>query len=150
MSALTIVRKFFPTVETVTDATSKCFIEVTKKDVESKAVKDHNACALAVACKRAMHLDGVIISRSTAYLIKGNKATRYKLHDSVSREIVSFDRGAGFDVGHYELAKISKSNRINSRAGRVQPDKRRLNKIKQFRHITRNARSELGAKKPKE
>ncbi len=95
MPSINIVQKFFPKVERVVDAHRNAAIEVTAKDSSSKAVRDHNACAMAVACKRKFHLDGVIISRSVAYLIKGTQARRFMLPDSVSREVVSFDRGGG-------------------------------------------------------
>ena len=62
--ALGIVRKFFPHVAAVHDALTNTQIEVTKADASSRAVKNHNACAMAVACKRKFKLDGVIISRS--------------------------------------------------------------------------------------
>ena len=91
MAAINIVKKFFPNVTRVVDASRNASIEVTTKDSQSKAVKDHNDCAMAVACKRKFHLDGVIISRTTAYLVKGTQARRFKLPSSVSREIVSFD-----------------------------------------------------------
>ncbi len=97
-------------------------IEVTPRDASSKAVRDHNGCAMAVACKRALKLDGVIISRSIAYLIKGDHATRFKLPESISREVVSFDRGAGFAVGKYELERVPKTSRLGYREPRVEPD----------------------------
>ena len=79
-ASLTTVKKFFPKVKSITDSRKNIKIEVTKGDANSKAVKQHDACAFAVACKRALHLDGTIISRTVAYLIKGDKAIRYKLH----------------------------------------------------------------------
>lgn len=149
MAAINIVRKFFPGVTEVSDATRKEFIEVTNADASSKAVKDHNACAMAVAAKRQFKLDGVIISRSVAYLIKGRKATRYKMTETASREVTSFDRGAGFAAGKYELAKPDPSNRLGSRVGRkLKLDRSRDVKEPQFRHITTNVRSVLGGQAP--
>lgn len=149
--ALGIVTKFFPKVRKVTDATEKALIEVTTRDAQSKAVKHHNACVMAVACKRKFNLDGVIISRSVAYLIKGDEATRYHIPSSVAREIVSFDRGAGFETGNYELSAIGKASRMGARAGReLDPERERKSKDKQrFRHLTTNVRSVLGGEKPK-
>ncbi len=147
--ALRIVNKFFPSVTKVTDATEKTMIEVTARDAASKAVKDHGACVMAVACKRKFHLSGVIISRSVAYLIKYNEATRYYLPSSVAKEIVSFDRGAGFEVGTYELSSIPKLNRLGARAGReLDPDRERKDKSKRFRHLTTNVRAVLGGERP--
>ena len=149
MGALNVVRKFFPNVKRVTDAKTNALIEVTKADVQSKAVKNHNACAMAVACRRKFHLDGVIISRSIAYLVKGNRARRFKLNESVSREVVSFDRGAGFAPGRYELAKISPSSAmaLGGRPNRPKDSAERDGTPPRFRHITTNVRSVLGGQK---
>ena len=155
MRALLIVNKFFPRVKKVTDATEKTTIEVTAKDAASKAVKDYGACVMAVACKRKLHLDGVIIARSVAYLIKGDEAIRYLVPASVAREIVSFDRGAGFEVGTYELAKINPCAKLGARETRT-PDPRDSHqpqgkaKAPKLRHLTTNVRSVLGGEKPKE
>ena len=149
MGAINIVKKFFPKVTKVTDSKSNALIEVTQRDVESKAVKDHNGCAMAVACKRKFKLDGVIISRSVAYLVKNNEATRFKLPESVSREIVSFDRGAGFAPGNYELESVPKTSRLGARSDRPTTDNaHRDGKPKRHKHYTTNVRSVLGGKKP--
>lgn len=104
-SALEIVRGYFPGVKEVNDAKKGVEIEVTRPDVSNAERRSHRTCAMAVACKRKMDLDGVIISVKTAYLIKGNKATRYKVPESVSREVVSFDRGSQFESGNLHAAK---------------------------------------------
>lgn len=95
MRALRLVQKYYPEVTKVIDGKKPIRVEVTKKDSNSAAVRDHKACAMAVACKRKLNLDGVLISVSTAYLVKGKKATRFQLPPSVSREVVSFDRHGG-------------------------------------------------------
>jgi hypothetical protein len=126
-------------------------VEVTKADASSKAVRDHAGCAMAVACKRKFHLDSVIISRSVAYLVKGSQARRFKLPVSVSREVVSFDRGAGFSPGEYELSKVEKSNRLgmNRDPARLNPNRHDLPpKTKRFRHLTTNVRHVLGGQDP--
>lgn len=149
--ALNVIKKFFPKVTNVVDATRNATIEVTKKDAASKAVKDHNGCAMAVACKRKFHLDGVIISRSMAYLIKGTQARRFELPETVSREVVSFDRGAGFAVGRYELAKVAPQNRLDrERKKRTTWVANRDGSPKRKRHITTNVRSVLGGMKPED
>lgn len=149
-SALGIVKKYFPKVTSVVDASRNTFIEVTKADASSKAVKNHNACAMAVACKRAFKLDGVIISRSKAYLIKGTRARRFDLPASVIHEIISFDRGAGFSTGKYELSRVAPTNKLGAREKRPKDNAVRDNKSKRFRHITTNARTVLGGKRPEE
>lgn len=103
--ALSIVRKYFPEVNKVSDAKASLSIEVTKHDDQVATKKAHKGCAMAVACKRKLNLDGVIISVKTAYMIKGNKAIRFRVPERVSREVVSFDRGGGFEPGKYKLNK---------------------------------------------
>ena len=148
-SSLRIVQRFFPSVATVNDGTKKTVIEVTTKDAASKAVRDYGHCVMAVACKRQLKLDGVIISRAIAYMIKGTQATRYTLPPSVSREIVSFDRGATFEPGTYELAAICKSKRLGSQRGRhLDPGRERTGKNVRSRHVTTNIRQVLGGQKP--
>lgn len=148
MGALNLVQKFFPGVEDVVDAVRPTVIEVTLKDANAKAMKNHEACALAVACKRKFNLDGVIISRSTAYLVKGKKARRFKLAPSTSREIVSFDRGAGFQPGTYVLSAVPELARLGRRQGSDRDKRTGNGHKKQFRHVTANIRTVLGGPKP--
>ncbi len=148
-TSLKVVKKFFPAVKKVVDATRNAAIEVTMKDVRSAAVRQHDACAFAVACKHKFHLDGVIISRSVAYLVKGDTARRFMLPESVKHEIVSFDRGAGFAVGKYALQSVPKSSHLGSRE-RPQYSKTRETKQKRFRHITTSVRTVLGGQAPEE
>src|ERR1700690_1730496 len=102
-TALQIVKEYFPEVTDVEDGTKDIEVEVTKRDNDSADVRNHKGCAMAVACKRKQEADGVIISVNTAYIIKGKKAKRYKLPESVSREVISFDRNGGFSPGEYHL-----------------------------------------------
>lgn len=152
MSALRIVKKFFPNVKKVTDATENSFIEVTAKDASSRAVRDHGACVMAVACKRKLKLDGVIIARSVAYMVKDNQATRFLLPPSVSREIVSFDRGAGFETGTYELSRAGKTQKLGARRHREDTrynhESQGKAKPPKFQHVTTNIRTVLGGKNP--
>lgn len=55
-SALKTVKAFFPGVERVVDAKRNAMIEVSAKDNTAKGVKNHEACAMAVACKRKFNL----------------------------------------------------------------------------------------------
>lgn len=146
-NALATVQSFFPKVKRVVDANKDAFIEVTKADTNSAQVQQHDGCALAVACRKAWKLDGVIISRRTAYLVKGNRARRFQLPDSTSREIVSFDRGAGFAEGRYELHRPPKCARLGVRPGRGGSKNHTPNGnyVKQFRHITTGIRTVLGS-----
>ncbi len=143
-SALKIVRHFFPKVAKVVDAKRPADIEVLPEDCKSKGALNHTTCALAVACKRAFHVEGVIISRSTAYLVKRDQARRFHLPGSVGRELAAFDRGAAFAPGKYRLSAVSPARRLgrSNRGGkkRIETGKG----FEHFRHITTGIRTVLG------
>ncbi len=112
--ALGRIQALYPQVKKITDATRNITIEVTRSDTTSSKVRNHSECALAHAAKRMTNAEGAIINVTTAYLITGDKAVRYELPTSVSREVVSFDRDAGFDPGSYHLRKPKPSRRLNN------------------------------------
>jgi len=147
-SALSIVQQAFPHVNRVVDAKKDSVIEVTKRDTTSATVRNHKACAMAVACKRKLDLDGVIMSISTAYLIKGDVATRYLVPTSVAREITAFDRNAAFEPGEYRLKAATDSSKLNGVQGTypAKSGKANGNLAKRFRHKTEGIRSSLGSK----
>src|SRR5262245_30989253 len=103
--SLQIVQKFYPDVRRVKDAKSDVQLEVTKGDVNGGNLKDHKGCVMARACKRALKCDGAIVSTGTIYLVNDDEATRYRVPQAVSREIVAFDRGGKFSPGEYTLKK---------------------------------------------
>ena len=146
--ALGVVRKFAPKVTKVTDADSDLMVNVTKNDEKSSRRKDHGDCAMAVAVKRQENATHVIISSSTAYVIKGKEAIRYKVPEAVSREVVSFDRGSSFEPGDYKLKAMPKSGRLGHYHD---PDTRSENRpktgglAKRFIHHTADVRESLKA-----
>lgn len=139
--ALRMINSFFPKVAKVVDADKAMVVEVTKADIAKADIKQHKTCALAVSCQRSFHADGVIIGLTTAYIIRGNTAIRFKLTDTISREITSFDRGAGYDEGEYLLSPPCPASRLGvpHRGGR----RTGTGKPRQFRHFTRNVRVSL-------
>jgi hypothetical protein len=144
-NSLRMVRSYFPKVERVDDATKPAIVEVTKTDVANAERKNHRICALALACKRSFNADGIIIGLTTAWVIKGKIATRYHLGDSISREITSFDRGAAYDVGLYNLVPISPCARLGTvRSTNPNRSGKNTGGLKKFRHYTRNVRTTLG------
>lgn len=147
--ALSNVRKFFPNVKSVSDADDNAIVEVTRDDVKNSAKKDLNGCAMAVAAKRQFHATGMIVSPSVAYIVKHDKAIRFQLPTSVQKEIVSFDRGAGFAEGTYQLNYPKKSQRIGARRERaLSPSQVHDNKRKRrFYHATTGIRAILGGQK---
>jgi hypothetical protein len=70
---------------------------------------------MAKALERDKDYDGAIISTSVAYLIKGDKATRFRTPEAVTREIISFDRHADFAPGRYSLAPPGKSDTLEGK-----------------------------------
>ncbi len=145
-SSLTIVREFYPKVEKVRDAKQPLIIEVTKADAASRAAKSHVACALAVACKRRFHMEGVVISRSTAYLVKRNLALRFLLPNTLRSEIVAFDRGAQFSPGIYHLSAVPESRRLGRRQGTDTTKGQHGKGPSRFRHITNDIRDVLAGR----
>jgi hypothetical protein len=142
-NAVKIVQEFFPVVTKVRDSKRNSIIEVTKQDQAIAKRYKHKECAMAVACKRANKADGVVISRSVAYVIKDNVATRFLLPPSVQKEVVSFDRGGGFAEGEYELKKPTVARKLGAPGG-SKPHKHRGPGRKIHRHLTMNVRSSLG------
>lgn len=143
--SLKIVRKFFSGVTNVRDAKGPATIEITETDNKKAVPLDHEVCALAIACKRSLQADGVLIGVKTAYIIHGHTATRYRLNETTAREIVSFDRHAGFFSGSYTLRAPCESDRIES----GQPKGKTSNKTGRkvgIRHITANIRTRLGTR----
>lgn len=138
MTALILIQDYFPQVQRVIDAKRKRIVEVTERDCALAVAKSHTICALAIACKRFFKADGVIIQVTTAFIVKGARAIRYRLPTSIGREITSFDRGAEYDPGRYLLSR---------------PSPKRQQKVKklaahkgkgEFRHHTRNIRTTIG------
>lgn len=109
---LAIVQAHVPTVTSVKDAKHDIVIETTKEDCTRRGRKMHGECVMAQACRRQLHADAAIISASRAYIVQGNKATRYVIGEGIAREIVSFDRGAGFTPGKYILQKPTRMQKI--------------------------------------
>jgi len=155
--ALDLVRKFAPNVTQVRDAKQRIEIEVTPNHARNPNIKQHGHCVMAEACKERMKADHVIVSRHTAYVVKGDKAVRYAVPESVTREVVSFDRHAGFQPGHYHLAPVSPSRTpARMKAWRKEYDRRRARgminhgkepgdaeRVKRFHHQTANIRTSL-------
>jgi hypothetical protein len=138
--ALTIVQKFFPHVTEVVDANHPLEVEVTQKDSDQSRKKNHAHCALAQACERKLHADGAIVSIRAAYVIKGNKAVRYRVPEATAREVISFDRNAGFQPGAYRLTAPNPSNKLGRMTG---THKVTGTRPKHQRHMTQNVRANL-------
>lgn len=132
------LKKFFPNVTKIKDATKSISVEVLPKDIDYKAKKKHGECAIAQACKRSMSLDGAVIAPSRAFLVKGDTVTRYELSAQAIRELVSFDRGGSFEPGNYRMHKIAKRRRFGNRGGGWG---RKTGERRTKRHVVSNIRA---------
>lgn len=139
-TSLTTVRKFYPNVLQVIDAVKPLMIEVTPQDAAKSTRGKHSKCAMAVAVERLF--EGAIISRARSFIIQGDTAFRYQTPASVAREITSFDRGATFDPGVYQLSPPEKA--LGAKHGKRgdknghRPDS--IPETKPFKHITKKIR----------
>ena len=141
--ALRNVKRYFPQVKHVRDAKEPLDVHVSLGDVKNSKRKALAGCALAVACKRENSLDGAIVSRARVYLIKGDEAVRYKTGCRIEREIVSFDRGAGFEPGEYTLPVPGPTevlDRTSHGGGQHKPNRG----IRKKPHMTTQVRDFLG------
>jgi hypothetical protein len=135
-SSIERIRKYFPQINRVVDATKTIQIRVLKRDNDSGRKNDPERCALAKACIREKIADGAIIGIGFSYLINGRTATRYKTSVAVGREITSFDRHHDFAEGScYCLSKIPPSGRLDTRQKHSGPSGPK----NQLRHIHRTA-----------
>jgi len=134
MSALATIQKTFPQVKKVIDARRSIRVSVTENDCSAARKKDPNSCALARACIREKLGDAAIIGISTCYLIKGDRAIRFKTSETIAREITSFDRHHDFAAGNdYTLSKIAPRARLGT-ALRVGTGKPRAHGAPKMRH----------------
>jgi hypothetical protein len=111
------IRRYFPDVDRVVDATKPLEVEVKKCDVSAAKMKKEDCCAMAKACERQNGVDGAIIKTTCAFVIKGNTAIKYHVPSCVTREIISFDRHGDFRPGSYYLGPVPKSHKTGGKRG---------------------------------
>lgn len=141
--SLSRLKRRFPNVTRIMDAEYSARVTVTREDNAHSAVRNHLTCSFALASKRCLEADGAMVGLSTTWLIHGNTGVRYLNPQSVSREITSFDRNAGFDEGDYLLCAPPESSRLGAVRSRNPRRSGRNRGILKFRHITRNVRASL-------
>lgn len=142
--ALNIVHKNgYPKVEKVYDGEEVIIIEVLPEDERKGIPFDRNKCAMARATCRNTHSTGAIIGATSSFIIKGNTAYRYKNAETLTREVVSYDRAKIFLPGKYRLSPFPPSNRLGAHRSGPSGKKRKggNNRIETFRHITKNVRT---------
>ena len=85
------------------DAQKPLTVNVTARDIKLAKAKNSKECALARAVKRQYSCKAAYFLRTTAWLEYPNKMVRYRLPQSVQKEIVSFDRSKMMSTGEYRL-----------------------------------------------
>jgi len=139
--ALAKVKKLYPKVMKVVDADEKVVITVTEKDGNTGHQLDLTECALAIACKRQLGLQGAIIGLGTSYLVRGTVATRYKTGQSITREITSFDRHKDFKPGVYTLVPYPTKAHLGAYETSTKGHATGKNPRYAARHVTTGVRS---------
>lgn len=139
-----LLKRFYPEVEHVKDGKGDIVVVVTKTDANA-SLKNHKDCVMAKACKRLSGVDGAVISVSTAFIIKGDTAYRYRVPQAITREIVAFDRGASFTPGEYELKAPGEWHKTGKQQGttRNQATHRKTGRNSGTRHYTKGIRTSL-------
>jgi hypothetical protein len=118
----------------VVDATKPEYIHITDRDVKSGGVKDPSGCAAAKACVRDLKVVEAKVHLGRIYMREGNKWVRYLTPSSLRTEIISFDRGGGFESGDYKLLPPPPSMHLgyNKPTG---PKKRKVPSKRAPRHV---------------
>jgi hypothetical protein len=111
------VQRFYPKVRRVVDGQRRVRVTVATSDLRGSKKKAPDNCAMARACTRAFALDGAVIRPSVAYFVRGRTATRYRVPQSIYREIVSFDRHGDFRPGEYHLRPVDPAHRVGRHQG---------------------------------
>jgi hypothetical protein len=131
-------------VASVEDATEDLTIVVTAADCRKGIAKNHTQCPGALAAGRGA--DGAIISKRSAYVIKGRKAIRYRVPERLTREEVAVDRGGSFQPGTYVLSHPHKGERLTERKTGKTHNKSNRTSPSFTPHLTEGMRTTLGGR----
>ena len=129
----------------VVDAAEDAHIVITPHDVKTSKQKDPGHCAAALAGRREFHTEvRVHLSRTYVKDTKQRRWIRYITPEQISREIISFDRGAGFEPGEYELRAPVGSMRLGAykQTGPKKtkgPKRAAIKKIARVRHSAKDS-----------
>jgi len=129
----------------VVDATVPLPVHVTMADVRKGNTKDPGGCAAAQALMRECGFSQARVHLGRVYVEKPDRWVRFMTPESLSREIVAYDRkGKAFEPGEYRLrpppptAKLGARYRAPGTHGK-RTGKRRVH-IARVRHVTENVR----------
>jgi len=94
-------------------------LHITKSDIRGATRNDPAKCAAAMACQRTFKTDAEVHISRTYIKTPDKKAwIRFITPQSISREIVAFDRSHTFSPGHYTLVAAPHSNRLGVHRGK--------------------------------
>lgn len=132
----------------VVDATEPIIIGVTQGDIDKSVPKDSKVCGFARACERQLKdVRAAYFFKTKAWLEYDDKLVRYKLPQSVQKEIIAFDRSRSMEPGVYKLSPINRTETMKYKAaqakknkGRTHKGKGKVDREKMFKHFTKNVR----------
>lgn len=101
----------------VVDATHDIALHVLSIDVKNATKNDPKSCAAAKAGQRELKKD-VRVFLTRTYVKEKKNWVRYLTPESVSREIISFDRGSSFEPGIYNVKAPHESMKLGHYRGR--------------------------------
>lgn len=122
----------------VKDAANPLMIHIKQCDITGSKKADASNCAAARALKREVGSEAKVFMTRT-YVKVGKVWARFVTPESITREIVSFDRGAQFEPGEYVLKPPSKTERLDHRSKPTGPKKKQSTSTKP-RHVTASVR----------
>jgi hypothetical protein len=93
----------------VKDATRPVYIHILPRDVKDGGIKDPGSCAAARACIRDLKVVAAKVHIGRIYIKRAKHWDRYTTPQALRTEIVSFDRGGGFEAGDYKLSPVAPS-----------------------------------------
>lgn len=97
---LSYMLKKHPNVAFAYDALEPVQITLSDSDIKNGIAKNNTKCAFSNAACRMLKADDAYVGIRMACLKFGNKLVRFKIPESVSREIVCFDRHRDCDAAH--------------------------------------------------
>ncbi len=100
------------------DAAEDVALVINKHDVTTSKKKDPASCAAALAGRREFKTDvRVYMSRMYVKDAKKKRWIRFITPMSITKEIISFDRGASFEPGEYTMKAPVMSQSLGYKAG---------------------------------
>lgn len=117
----------------VIDAKRALVLHITKSDVKRGNTRDPGGCAAAVALQRQLHCRAARVHLGRTYVETPHVWLRYFTPQSLRTEIVSFDRGGGFQGGEFRLPPMTPSKTLGR--GRQEGSSTNQTNKRRRRHI---------------